>query len=67
MKEMEMKDDDTTDFVEAIIDCIFQSGAPHEMKMGMLEAMEPSVEAAYRLGQTRVKPVRLMTADDLVS
>lgn len=67
MKEMEMKDDDTTDFVQAIFDCIFQSGAPHEMKMGMLEAMEPSIEAAYQLGQTRVKPVRLITADDLVS
>lgn len=62
-----MKNDDATDFVQAVIDCILQSGAPHETKMGMLEAMEPSVEAAYRLGQTRVKPVHLMTADDLVS
>lgn len=62
-----MKIDDATDFVQAVIDCILQSGAPYETKMGMLEAIEPSVEAAYRRGQTRVKPVRLMTADDLVS
>ena len=62
-----MKNDDTTDFMQAIIDCIFQSGAPYETTMEMLEAMEPFIEAAYRLGQTRVKPVRLMTADDLVS
>lgn len=62
-----MSNDESTDFVDAIIDCIFQSGATHETKMGMLEAMEPSIEAAYRLGRTCVKPVRLMTADDLVS
>lgn len=62
-----MMNDDATDFVQAVIDCILQSGATHEAKMGMLEAIEPSVEAAYRLGRTRVKPVRLMTADDLVS
>lgn len=62
-----MKYGDATDFVQAVIDCILQSGATHETKMGMLQAMEPSVEAAHRLGETRVKPVRLMTADDLVS
>lgn len=60
-------DEESTDFVQAVIDCIFQSGATYETKMGMLEVMEPSIEAAYRLGQTRVKPVRLITADDLVS
>lgn len=62
-----MKNDDATDFVQALIDCILQSQATYETKMGMLEAMEPSVEAAYRQSQTRVKPVRLITADDLVS
>lgn len=62
-----MKNGEATDFVQAVIDCILQSGAAHETKMGMLEAVEPSIAAAYRLGQTRVKPVRLMTADDLVS
>ena len=62
-----MKDDDATDFVQAVIDCILQSGATHETKMGMLEAVEPSIGAAYRMGRTRVKPVYLMTADDLVS
>ena len=62
-----MKNDDATDFVQAVIDCILQSRATHETKMGMLDVVEPSVEAAYRLGQTGVKPVRLMTVDDLVS
>lgn len=62
-----MKDDDATDFVQAVIDCILQSGATHETKMGMLEAVEPSIEAAYRMGRTHVKPVCLMMADDLVS
>lgn len=62
-----MKNDDVTDFVQAFIDCILQSGATHEVKMSMLEAVEPSIEAASRLGQTHVKPVWLMTADDLVS
>lgn len=66
-KETELKNDEATDFVQAVIDCILQSGATHEAKMGMLEAVEPSIEAAYRLGQTRVKPVRLLKADDLVS
>lgn len=62
-----MKNDDATDFVQGVIDCILQSQATHETKIGMLDVVEPSVEAAYRLGQTRVKPVRLMGADDLVS
>lgn len=62
-----MKNEEATDFVQAVIDCILQSSATHETKMGMLDAVEPSIEAAHRLGQTRVKPVRLMTADDLVS
>lgn len=67
MEETEMKNDQATDFVQAVIDGILKSDATHETKMGMLEVMEPSIEAAYRLGQTRVKPVRLMTVDDLVS
>ena len=62
-----MKNDEAIDFVQAVVDCILQSQATHETKMGMLEAVEPSIEAAYRLGRTRVKPVRLMGADDLVS
>jgi len=62
-----MKNEKATDFAQAVIDCILQSGATHETKMGMLEAVEPSIEAAYRMGRTRVKPVCLMTADDLVS
>lgn len=62
-----MKNEEATAFVQAVIDCILQSGATHETKMGMLEVVEPSIEAAYRLGQSRVKPACLMTADDLVA
>lgn len=53
--------------MKAVIDCILLSNATHETKMGMLEVMEPSIEVAYRLGKTRVKPVRIVTAGDLVS
>jgi hypothetical protein len=31
----------------------------------MLEALEPAIEKAHTMGLTRVKPIRLMTADDL--
>lgn len=62
-----MKHPAETDFMQAITDLIFQSEAPYETKMGMLEAMEPSIEQHYQQGKTRVKPVRLMTVDDLVS
>jgi hypothetical protein len=41
--------------------------APSEERSRALEALEPVIEAAYALGLTQVKPLSLMTADDLVS
>jgi DUF971 family protein len=55
------------DVIQKLIDLIFKSGEPYDMAMSMLEALEPSIEVAYELKQTHVKPVRLITADDLVS
>jgi hypothetical protein len=37
-----------------------------EEKLRRLEALEPLIEEAYALGLTSVKPVKLITADDLV-
>ncbi len=53
------------DMVQTVIDRIFQSDAPYEKKMELLDALEPVVEKAFAQGVTSVKPVRLMTADDL--
>ena len=61
-----MKNQTETDVIQDLIDLIMRSDTPYEKMMYMLEQVEPSIEAAYRQGQTRVKPVRLMTADDLV-
>ena len=46
---------------------IFHADEPFEKKMKRLEGLEPVIEQAYALGLTRVKPVWLITADDLVS
>lgn len=53
------------DVVQTVIDRIFQSDASYEKKMALLDALEPVIEKAYAQGVTSVKPVRLMTADDL--
>ncbi|MDP2109441.1 MAG: hypothetical protein Q8N48_03955 [Thiobacillus sp.] len=55
------------DVIQDLITLIMRSDTPFEKTMDMLGALEPSIEAAYALGQTQVKPVCLMTADDLVS
>jgi hypothetical protein len=56
-----------TDVIQKLIDLIFRSGEPYDMAMSMLETLEPAIEAAYAQGLTRIKPNRLITADDLVS
>lgn len=53
------------DVVQIAIDRIFQSDASYEKKMELLDALEPVIEKAHAQGLTSVKPVRLMTADDL--
>lgn len=62
-----MKNQTETDVIQDLIDLIMRSDTPYEKAMDMLGALEPSIEAAYALGKTQVKPVCLMTADDLVS
>ena len=62
-----MSDKLEVDEIQNLIDRIMQLDLPCEKKLSQLEALEPAIEAAYALGLTRVKPVRLMTADDLVS
>lgn len=56
-----------TDVIQKLIDLIFKSGEPYDVAMSMLEALEPAIEVAYAQGLTRIKPNRLITADDLVS
>lgn len=53
------------DMVQTVIDRIFQSDASYEKKMELLDTLEPAIEKAHAQGVTCVKPVRLMTADDL--
>jgi hypothetical protein len=62
-----MKNQPEPGAIQELIDLVMYSGSPHEIKMCMLEALEASIEAAFAKGATQVKPVRLMTADDLVS
>lgn len=62
-----MSEKPETDVIQNLTDSIFQSNMSHAEKMLSLEKLEPVVEVAYELGLTQVKPVRLMTADDLVS
>ena len=62
-----MNNQTETDVIQDLITLIMRSDTPYEKTMEMLEVLEPSIEAAYALGLTQVKPVSLMTADDLVS
>ena len=56
-----------TDEVQTWIETILCSDDSHESKMLQLEALEPTICGQYAKGLTQVKPVHLMTADDLVS
>ncbi|MDQ1314623.1 MAG: hypothetical protein QG662_732 [Pseudomonadota bacterium] len=53
------------DVFSEILDYVLQSSAPYEEKMSRLESLEPAIEVAFALGLTCVKPVGLITADDL--
>lgn len=60
-----MKEQPEVDAIQNLCDCIFRLNVPFEKKMHMLEKLEPIIEEAYALGMTQVKPVRLVTADDI--
>ena len=55
------------DAVQSWIETILCSNASHETKMIQLEQLEPTICDHYARGLTHVKPVHMMTADDLVS
>lgn len=56
-----------TDVIQERIEAILCSNDTHESKMLQLEALEPTICDHYARGLTQVKPVHLMTEDDLVS
>ena len=62
-----MSDIPEVDEIAIQVNQILFMEAPSEERSRALEALEPVIEAAYALGLTQVKPLSLMTADDLVS
>lgn len=62
-----LADTQPVDEVQSWIETILCSDDSHESKMLQLEQLEPTICDYYARGLTRVKPVHLMTADDLVS
>lgn len=62
-----MKNQTETDVIQNLVTLIMHSDTSLEETLSMLEALEPSIEAAYASGKTQVKPVCLLTADDLCS
>lgn len=62
-----MSDMPEVDEIAIRVNQAFFIDAPSEERSRALEALEPVIEAAYALGLTQVKPLSLMTADDLVS
>lgn len=55
------------DAAQKFISSVLATNWSHESKMTTLVRLEPTIESLYSLGKTAVKPVSLMTADDLVS
>lgn len=62
-----MNDIPEVDELEIRVRQILYMDAPSGEIERALAALEPIIEAAYALGLTQVKPLSLMTADDLVS
>ena len=62
-----MSDIPEVDEFAILVNQIIYGSASNDEMARELAALEPAIEAAYALGLTQVKPVSLMTADDLVS
>jgi hypothetical protein len=62
-----MDDIPEVDEIEVRLKQILFMDVPSEERSRALEALESVIETAYALGLTQVKPLSLMTADDLVS
>lgn len=56
----------TPDPIQAAIDAVLNSDKTHEEKMAWLDSLAPMICQLYEQGLTTVKPVHLMTSDDLV-
>lgn len=57
----------TQDPAQVVIDAILQSSKPLYSKLYALRQSETMIETLYVIGLTSVKPIAMMTADDLVS
>lgn len=62
-----MSEKPEADLIQNLTNSIIHSNMSHTEMTLSLANLESVVEVAYELGLTQVKPVRLMTADDLVS
>jgi hypothetical protein len=67
LKGLEVSDKPEVDEIEIRVRKILYMDTSPEERSRALDAIEPVIEAAYALGLTQVKPLCLMTADDLVS
>jgi hypothetical protein len=54
------------DFTRSYLDYALASADSFEYKMGLLEQIESTIEIMYQVGATTIKPIYLMTDDDLV-
>jgi hypothetical protein len=56
----------TQDLLPAAIDQTIHADASFEAKIDWLKFIEPTIAILWKQGKTTVKPVFLMTEDDLV-
>jgi hypothetical protein len=56
----------TDQMIRTVIDEQIHADASHEAKVNWLQFLESSIHSLWNQGLTTVKPVFLMTADDLV-
>lgn len=56
----------TEDPAQLFLDILLNANVSFETKMDGLAQAEASISQLYWMGLTRVKPVSMMTADDLV-
>lgn len=55
----------TVDRMQELVEDIIYGTLPHEMKLSMLDIVEPIIEREYNLGNTAVKPVSKMSLSDI--
>ena len=55
----------TVDRMQELVEDIIYGTLPHEMKLSMLDIVEPIIEREYNLGNTTVKPASKMLLSDI--